>query len=319
MNRAVALRRAEQLGCEVRPVNATGEVLVISPDREVRLRLNNRRKDAVPVLERLVTKLEGQRREEHDVTQGRPISVAERQTIRDLRTMKLPVAEIAKVLGFSTNTITRATVDMELKRRIPGTAEYDTVKVARLLATRKIKPADNAPEKVKQAVAEVKVEAKGEPPHQNEKPRINPSADPTPPRNGSDPIRNIATEVGPDQQHRVSELAHEHAARVAAQAAAMQAASPIQAGNLVDLAPEEPAPPANPRLAPAIFEMGEDLKQYPIVNDLLRKQAIYTQMLRAAEDVNDTELGVTILAKLELTPTEDELIRLWKSCRGNGH
>lgn len=60
MNRIEALNRAAKAGAIVRPVKGTGEVDVIAPDG-TRLRLNNRRKDAVRSLTQLVARLEARR------------------------------------------------------------------------------------------------------------------------------------------------------------------------------------------------------------------------------------------------------------------
>ena len=57
MNRIEALSRAEKAGAIVRPVKGTGEVDVIAPDG-TRVRINNRKKDAVRALTVLLKKLE---------------------------------------------------------------------------------------------------------------------------------------------------------------------------------------------------------------------------------------------------------------------
>jgi hypothetical protein len=53
----VALREARRLGCTVSYPRRTGEVLVISPDRGTRVRVNRRRKDASKKLLALILKL----------------------------------------------------------------------------------------------------------------------------------------------------------------------------------------------------------------------------------------------------------------------
>lgn len=59
LRESLALARA--LGCEVKILNRTGEVVVSTPKRGPRCRVNCRRKDSTPELTKLLRTLEGAR------------------------------------------------------------------------------------------------------------------------------------------------------------------------------------------------------------------------------------------------------------------
>ena len=75
-------------------------------------------------------------------------------------------------------------------------------------------------------------------------------------------------------------------------------------------------------VAATVVATTQEFNEYPLIRAMLGKRARYQTMLAEAEKMGDEDIALTIMAKLELPPLEEEFVKYWEAthkAERNGH